>query len=598
MYWRTAGLIILIIFTLPFSTRNVNGQIATEQLKRELLGQVNECPEGQFLDLGSGTCRNLVKEFGFRPFQPRPFAGEVSLSQCKYTALANLVDQMGRSGGTILLPPCIIEIDKPLTIPDNTILQGVGIGKTILIAAKGFEGNMLRIKQAENVIIRDLTLDGNRTYSTNILINSARNVLLERIEAHNTKRTGITFRYTRNITIRYSASHDHATWHGIGSKDCFPKGDTDELKECELAAGDVSPGSLWSQNYAIYSNRLYKNADYGLDSHASYGEIAGNVIIGNERGTKFPDASQLWIHHNLIADNNDWGTRVYSTLKIPEKRPRQIVYFENLFQANRGYPVNLSNPTSNLYLIANRYLGNQPQRLSISEAEVYTCPGTQDSQIAIRGRALRLTSNAKCNLENIEQIFEDTVVDPINPIPTPVPEPDPDPGLAPANRIYLPGRIEAEDYLDGGEGIGYFDSTIGNAGGAYRNDHVDIETSASGDSAHEIGWIEAGEWLAYEVFVTETGDYRFSARVTTWGKDKRALHIEVDGQNVTGSLRFDASFGNRVWVNAVADGIHLDAGKHQIRVVMETSKFNLNYIDVTAERFTSVSRILLPLIRR
>ena len=621
MYLRS--MLLVLLFVTLFSVGNVNGQfvkmsLAEKSSVENIPGQANECPEGQYLDLGRGICRNLVKEFGFQPFQAKPSANEINLKQCRYSALANLVELMAPNGGTIMLPPCTIEINKTITIPDNVVLQGSGIGKTVLIAARGFEGSMLRIKQAENIIIRDLTLDGNRTYSTNIMINSAHNVLIERVETRNTTRTGISFRYTRNITIRYSSSHDHATYHGIGSKDCFPDNGKGDLKECESEAGDVSPGTLWSQNYAIYSNRLYKNADYGLDSHASHGEVAGNVIIGNERGTKFPDASQLWIHHNLIADNRDWGTRVYSTLEIPERQPRQIVYFENVFQANRGYPVSLSNPTHALYLIANQYIDNAPQRLSISDAEAYACAGTQDQQLSIQGVALSLASAEKCDLSKIGQIFgaapgptpastpaptptrAPTSAPTVAPSPTPPPTPSPLPSPTPlsASRLYLPGRIEAENYRDGGEGVGYFDSTEGNTGGAYRADHVDIQTSAAGGNEHEVGWIDAGEWLAYDVLVTQSGHYLFSARVATWGAEERSLRIEVDGESISGSLRFDATLGNRSWTNVSTGSTYLDAGAHQVRVIMETDKFNLDYIDVTAERFTAVSRIVLPDIRR
>ena len=42
----------------------------------------------------------------------------------------------------------------------------------------------------------------------------------------------------------------------------------------------------------------------------------------------------------------------------------------------------------------------------------------------------------------------------------------------------VPGRIEAEDYDLGGEGVAYHDTTAGNTGGAYRDDDVDIESAA------------------------------------------------------------------------------------------------------------------------
>ena len=43
----------------------------------------------------------------------------------------------------------------------------------------------------------------------------------------------------------------------------------------------------------------------------------------------------------------------------------------------------------------------------------------------------------------------------------------------------VPGRIEAEDYDTGGQGIAYNDTTAGNSGGQYRTDDVDIWYSSN-----------------------------------------------------------------------------------------------------------------------
>ncbi|MCB0075679.1 MAG: hypothetical protein KDE20_29695, partial [Caldilineaceae bacterium] len=42
------------------------------------------------------------------------------------------------------------------------------------------------------------------------------------------------------------------------------------------------------------------------------------------------------------------------------------------------------------------------------------------------------------------------------------------------NRVTLPGRVEAENYKDGGEGVGYHDLTFGNFAQVYRTDGVDL----------------------------------------------------------------------------------------------------------------------------
>src|SRR5262245_18422259 len=68
----------------------------------------------------------------------------------------------------------------------------------------------------------------------------------------------------------------------------------------------------------------------------------------------------------------------------------------------------------------------------------------------------------------------------------------PTPAATPASgvRAAIPGLIQAEDFDDGGPGIGYQDSTVVNAGGAYRSTGVDIEQATEG--TFDVGWIAPG----------------------------------------------------------------------------------------------------------
>jgi hypothetical protein len=86
--------------------------------------------------------------------------------------------------------------------------------------------------------------------------------------------------------------------------------------------------------------------------------------------------------------------------------------------------------------------------------------------------------------------------------------------LQPYKPLTIPGRVEAEDYALGGEGVAYHDTTPGNLGGAYRQDDVDIEVTA-GEGTPNVGWIRDGEFLAYTVNVTRDGTYTLTARVAS-----------------------------------------------------------------------------------
>jgi hypothetical protein len=156
----------------------------------------------------------------------------------------------------------------------------------------------------------------------------------------------------------------------------------------------------------------------------------------------------------------------------------------------------------------------------------------------------------------------------------------PDITASPPGRIRLPGLIPAVDYKPGGEGVGYHDSTRGNAGETYRADDVDIETCLDGTPCYDVGWIVGGEWLAYNVQVGQTDRYLFRVRVSSPRRGAR-FHIEVDRVNATGSLPVPRTGSYQEWEEAVSGPVRLSAGSHTLRFVAETDSFNLRSVRVT-----------------
>jgi uncharacterized repeat protein (TIGR03803 family) len=135
-----------------------------------------------------------------------------------------------------------------------------------------------------------------------------------------------------------------------------------------------------------------------------------------------------------------------------------------------------------------------------------------------------------------------------------------------------PGRIEAEDYDLGGQGVGYFDTTPGNEQGDsfYRADDVDIKTSSEGGYA--VGWLAAGEWLAYTVNVTRDGAYTIQAHVGTT-LPGRTFHVEVDGLDVTGPMAAPQVAEWDHYETVGVPNVRLRSGVHVIRVVMGPEDF-------------------------
>jgi subtilisin family serine protease len=152
----------------------------------------------------------------------------------------------------------------------------------------------------------------------------------------------------------------------------------------------------------------------------------------------------------------------------------------------------------------------------------------------------------------------------------------------------IPGIIEAENFDDGGEGLAYHDTTAGNTGGQYRQTDVDLEVTVDGGLAYSIGYITAGEWVAYSVNVAASGTYTLQARVAAAATGGGTFHVEVDGVAVSGALTLPNTGGWQNWQTITKSGIALTAGPHLLRFVVDgvgSSGYlgNLNFLRWVAE---------------
>ena len=140
-------------------------------------------------------------------------------------------------------------------------------------------------------------------------------------------------------------------------------------------------------------------------------------------------------------------------------------------------------------------------------------------------------------------------------------------------------RVEAEDYRDDRFGFDqtFSDSNYENQGGGYRDRPVDIEPTSDISGGFNVGWIEAGEWITYEVDIPYDGNYQVVGRVASDIDTSHSLDISIDGQYT--NLGFGNTGGWQSWTDVMGDELYLTAGTHEMRLDMNTSGFNLNYID-------------------
>ncbi|HDS83918.1 MAG TPA: carbohydrate-binding protein, partial [Phycisphaerales bacterium] len=142
----------------------------------------------------------------------------------------------------------------------------------------------------------------------------------------------------------------------------------------------------------------------------------------------------------------------------------------------------------------------------------------------------------------------------------------------------IPGRIEAERFDIGGQGVSYFDTTSGNSGGQYRLDaDVDIRSINDGGSGYAVFQIDAGEWLNYTVNITETADYLMTLRASATA-DNIPVTVKLNDQIIATVMVHDTGSLNTFWTFSVQD-IPLTAGDHQLlRLEFPVGGLEVNWI--------------------
>ncbi|MEM6313197.1 MAG: carbohydrate-binding protein, partial [Planctomycetota bacterium] len=151
----------------------------------------------------------------------------------------------------------------------------------------------------------------------------------------------------------------------------------------------------------------------------------------------------------------------------------------------------------------------------------------------------------------------------------------------------FPGRLQAEDYDIGGEGVAYSDtSPDNNVSNAYRDSEtegVDVEESLDAGGGHHINVTKAGEWVEYTVDVPAAGNYLLRLRVSN-RHPAGILHVEFDGEDKTGPWQMPQTANWQVFTT-VERIVSLEAGPQVMRVSFDEEGpkrqiANLNWIEL------------------
>jgi hypothetical protein len=155
----------------------------------------------------------------------------------------------------------------------------------------------------------------------------------------------------------------------------------------------------------------------------------------------------------------------------------------------------------------------------------------------------------------------------------------------------IPGKIEAENFDEGEEGLSYHDSEALNQGKAFRVDTgVDIENCSDEGLGYNVGYIENGEWLEFSIDSVYAGTYtinlRLASNVDVFG---RKVWISLDNR-VIGVLYPTYSGGWQKWYTLSKTDIKLNAASKSIlKLQFEGADFNVNWISFDLKTETSIN---------
>lgn len=143
--------------------------------------------------------------------------------------------------------------------------------------------------------------------------------------------------------------------------------------------------------------------------------------------------------------------------------------------------------------------------------------------------------------------------------------------------VSVPGKIEAEEFDFGGEGVSYHDKDSENEGGAFRECGIDI---AGGGNSYSIINGSQGEWTAYTVNVEKEGDYVVRAKVAT-GLDNLKLRVTSTKNDATALLDVPNTESWNTYVYTDNVTIHLLAGEQVVKLEWETGYTNVDYFEIS-----------------
>ena len=128
----------------------------------------------------------------------------------------------------------------------------------------------------------------------------------------------------------------------------------------------------------------------------------------------------------------------------------------------------------------------------------------------------------------------------------------------PSSYTPIPARLEAESYS--------------------AMSGIAIEATKDISGIVNIGWIDANDWLEYNIDVPTSGEYTISFRISA----NASTNLELRENNTTIQIVHVAATGGWQSWQTLQTSISLTEGRHKLRIFTTKGMFNLNWLELTS----------------
>ncbi|MDG2017974.1 MAG: cellulase family glycosylhydrolase [Porticoccaceae bacterium] len=119
---------------------------------------------------------------------------------------------------------------------------------------------------------------------------------------------------------------------------------------------------------------------------------------------------------------------------------------------------------------------------------------------------------------------------------------------------------------------------------------VNTQPSEDEGGGLNVGWIDAGDWMEYELQVSEASNYTVSYRMASQSGSSSGINLLTDG-NLVDSIQVPNTGGWQIWQTVEGGNISLEAGDYVLRFEAPGGGLNLNWIKLMPTNETATGNL-------